>query len=45
MTFAELPLDARLLAGVESMGYHLPTPVQRRAIPAALSGPETRNRG
>lgn len=38
MTFAELPLDARLLAGVESMGYHLPTPVQRRAIPAALSG-------
>jgi len=38
VTFAELPLDARLLAGVESMGYHLPTPVQRRAIPAALSG-------
>lgn len=38
MTFAELTLDTRLLAGVESMGYRQPTPVQRQAIPAALSG-------
>ena len=36
--FAALGLEARLLAALETLGYEEPTPIQREAIPALLSG-------
>ena len=36
--FASLGLEARLLAALETLGYEEPTPIQREAIPALLSG-------
>ena len=38
MTFAELGLDADILAAVEEMGYTEPTPIQIEAIPLVLAG-------
>jgi superfamily II DNA/RNA helicase len=38
MSFSDLGLDAGLLTAVSAAGYTDPTPVQREAIPAALSG-------
>ncbi|MBU6273256.1 MAG: DEAD/DEAH box helicase [Betaproteobacteria bacterium] len=38
MSFSDLGLDAGLLSAVSAAGYTDPTPVQREAIPAALSG-------
>ncbi|UCH24466.1 MAG: DEAD/DEAH box helicase [Trueperaceae bacterium] len=38
MTFESFELHARIMAGVKSAGYRTPTPIQRRVIPAALSG-------
>jgi len=37
-TFADLKLNPNLLKAIEQSGYTSPTPVQERAIPAALSG-------
>ncbi|MDE2289342.1 MAG: DEAD/DEAH box helicase [Burkholderiales bacterium] len=37
-TFAELGLNAGILSALEAAGYTQPTPVQQRAIPAALAG-------
>ncbi|HKT36303.1 MAG TPA: DEAD/DEAH box helicase [Nitrospira sp.] len=36
--FATLGLEAKLLAALETLGYEEPTPIQREAIPALLSG-------
>jgi ATP-dependent RNA helicase RhlE len=38
VSFTHFSLDARLLAGVESLGYEQPTPIQQQAIPAGLAG-------
>jgi ATP-dependent RNA helicase RhlE len=38
MSFASLGLSEALVRAVEAAGYTLPTPVQQRAIPAALQG-------
>ncbi|HTX89805.1 MAG TPA: DEAD/DEAH box helicase [Anaerolineales bacterium] len=38
MNFEEFNLDSRLMAGVRRLGYTTPTPVQVKAIPAALAG-------
>ncbi|MCZ4320805.1 DEAD/DEAH box helicase [Pseudomonas anguilliseptica] len=38
MSFASLGLSEALVRAVESAGYTQPTPVQQRAIPAALQG-------
>ena len=38
MSFAELNLIAPLLAAVGKQGYAVPTPIQEKAIPPALSG-------
>lgn len=38
MNFNELPLDARILAGVKAVGFTTPTPIQQQAIPLVLSG-------
>ncbi len=38
MNFDQFNLDSRLLAGVRQLGYQAPTPVQIKAIPAALAG-------
>ena len=38
MSFSDLGLDAGILSAVTAAGYTDPTPVQREAIPAALSG-------
>jgi ATP-dependent RNA helicase RhlE len=38
MNFAELGLRPALLRRCESLGYEQPTPIQRRAIPAVLTG-------
>jgi ATP-dependent RNA helicase RhlE len=38
MPFSKLGLTKPLLRGVEAMGYGDPTPIQLRAIPAALEG-------
>src|ERR687888_2707004 len=38
MTFAELGLSAKVLAAVEAAGYTIPTPIQREAIPVAVTG-------
>ena len=37
-TFAELGLNEQILAGVESLGFTTPTPVQAQAIPLVLAG-------
>ncbi|MBK9401033.1 MAG: DEAD/DEAH box helicase [Bacteroidetes bacterium] len=37
-TFQDLGLDARLLKGVEALGFTTPTPIQLQAIPALLEG-------
>ena len=37
-TFAELGLNEQILAGVESLGFSTPTPVQAGAIPEVLAG-------
>ena len=37
-TFAELPLDERLLTAVANQGYTEPTPIQAEAIPRMVSG-------
>ncbi|WP_287496804.1 DEAD/DEAH box helicase [Pandoraea sp. CB10b_02] len=37
-TFAELGLNPAILSALATAGYHHPTPVQQRAIPAALAG-------
>jgi ATP-dependent RNA helicase RhlE len=38
LSFAELQLDARLLQGIQKLGFELPTPIQKEAIPPALAG-------
>ncbi len=38
MKFTEFNLDARLLKGIQRAGYTVPTPIQERAIPAAIKG-------
>ncbi len=38
MNFDQFNLDARLQAGVQRSGYTAPTPIQTKAIPAALDG-------
>ena len=38
MSFQEFSLHPQVLAGVESMGYTTPTPIQQQAIPVALEG-------
>ena len=38
MSFDQFKLDSRLLAGVHRLGYATPTPVQMKAIPAAMAG-------
>lgn len=38
MSFSTLKLDPRLQAGVRTLGFAQPTPIQAAAIPAALTG-------
>ena len=38
MTFANLGLPTALLANLEQLGFHKPTPIQQEAIPLALKG-------
>jgi ATP-dependent RNA helicase RhlE len=38
VNFEQFKLDPRLLAGVRRLGYSAPTPIQLKAIPAALAG-------
>src|SRR5947209_19462924 len=38
MTFAELGLSSRALHVLDDAGFEAPTPIQARAIPAALQG-------
>ena len=38
MNFTQFNLDSRLNAGINRAGYQTPTPIQEKAIPAALSG-------
>ncbi len=38
ITFAELGLNEQILAGVATLGFNMPTPVQAAAIPAVLAG-------
>ncbi|MDP2401777.1 MAG: DEAD/DEAH box helicase, partial [Actinomycetota bacterium] len=38
MSFDNLGLEPRLLQAVASMGYTIPTPIQRDAIPVILAG-------
>lgn len=37
MNFNQFNLDARLRAGIQRAGYETPTPIQEKAIPAALN--------
>ena len=37
-TFAELGIDARVLAALDGVGYEYPTPIQAATIPELLSG-------
>ncbi len=37
-TFANFPLDARIMRGIDVAGYTIPTPIQTRAIPPILEG-------
>ena len=38
MSFKQFNLDSRLQANIKRAGYNTPTPIQTRAIPAALAG-------
>ncbi|MDK1117492.1 MAG: DEAD/DEAH box helicase [Anaerolineae bacterium] len=38
MNFNQFNLDSRLRAGIERAGYKTPTPIQLKAIPAAMEG-------
>ena len=38
MNFNQFNLDSRLNAGIKRAGYQTPTPIQEKAIPAALAG-------
>ncbi len=38
MTFNQFSLDPRIMKGVETAGFHTPTPIQAQAIPALLQG-------
>ncbi|MBT3338935.1 MAG: DEAD/DEAH box helicase [Anaerolineae bacterium] len=38
MSFNQFNLDARLLTGINRAGYEKPTPIQEKAIPAAVKG-------
>jgi len=38
MNFDQFNLDARLNAGIKRAGYEIATPIQEKAIPAALAG-------
>ena len=38
MNFDQFNLDSRLQAGIQRLGYVTPTPVQLKAIPAAMAG-------
>ncbi|MGI8587668.1 MAG: DEAD/DEAH box helicase [Chloroflexia bacterium] len=38
MSFGAFQLDRRITAGVEALGYQVPTPIQRQAIPPILAG-------
>ncbi|MBC7092767.1 DEAD/DEAH box helicase [Candidatus Bipolaricaulota bacterium] len=38
MYFEQFSLDRRVLAGVQTVGYSTPTPIQQEAIPAVLAG-------
>ena len=37
-SFEELPLHSKLRKGVQEIGYRVPTPIQERTIPHAVSG-------
>ena len=37
-TFEDLPLHSKLRKGVQEIGYRVPTPIQKRTIPHAVSG-------
>ena len=37
-TFADLGLDGRILGALDDLGYQIPTPIQKQAIPLVLSG-------
>jgi Superfamily II DNA and RNA helicases len=37
-SFADLGLSAERLAAIEILGWTIPTPIQRQAIPAGMSG-------
>ena len=38
MTFEQLSLDPRILAGIQAAGFSAPTPIQAQAIPEVLRG-------
>ena len=38
MSFEQFSLDRRIVAGVKSVGYTTPTPIQKEAIPIVLQG-------
>jgi ATP-dependent RNA helicase RhlE len=38
MNFSQLNLDSRLQRGINRLGFTVPTPIQEKAIPAALQG-------
>ena len=38
MNFNQFNLDSRLNTGIKNAGYEMPTPIQEKAIPAALAG-------
>ncbi|HEY0068519.1 MAG TPA: DEAD/DEAH box helicase [Chloroflexia bacterium] len=38
MTFKSFNLDPRVAAGVEALGYEVPTPIQNQAIPPIMQG-------
>jgi ATP-dependent RNA helicase RhlE len=38
MGFTQFRLDRQVMAGVRDLGYHTPTPIQRKAIPPVLDG-------
>jgi ATP-dependent RNA helicase RhlE len=38
VTFKSFNLDPRIMAGVEALGYSVPTPIQLQAIPAVMRG-------
>ena len=38
MSFEQFSFDRRIAAGVKSVGYTTPTPIQKRAIPVVLQG-------